>query len=49
MAQTALDELGDIASVNCWRAHDPNTGYQRFFSNTPKWVLEIAKKRRWIA
>lgn len=43
-----LNDIGDIASVNSWQAHDPVIGFLRFFPDTPSWVLKIAEKRRWI-
>ena len=41
--------LGDIASVNCWRRHNPQTGFEEFYANTPDWIVEIARERKWIA
>ena len=40
--------LGDIASVNCWRRHNPRTGFEEFYANTPDWIVEIAREHRWI-
>jgi len=48
MPEETLNDIGDIASVNSWRAHDPVMGFLRFFPDTPSWVLKIAEKRRWI-
>gem|GEM_PF-3613085 len=48
MSEKALNNIGDIASVNSWQAHDPETGFLRFFPDTPAWVLEIAEKRHWV-
>lgn len=48
MPEETLNNIGDIASVNSWRAHDPEIGFLRFFSDTPWWVLEIAEKRGWV-
>jgi hypothetical protein len=48
MSEKALNNIGDIASVNSWRAHDPESGFLRFFPDTPAWVLEIAEKHHWI-
>ena len=41
-------DLGDIASVNCWRRHNPETGFEEFYANTPDWIVEIARERKWI-
>ena len=40
--------LGDIASVNCWRRHNPETGFEEFYANTPDWIVEIAREHKWI-
>ena len=41
-------DLGDIASVNCWRRHNPQTGFEEFYANTPKWIVGIAREHKWI-
>jgi len=41
-------DLGDIASINCWRRHNPQTGFEEFYANTPEWIVEIARERKWI-
>ena len=46
--EETLNNIGDIASVNSWRAHDPEIGFLRIFPDTPSWVLEIAEKRGWV-
>lgn len=48
MPEETLNDIGDIASVNSWQAHDPEIGFLRFFPDTPSWVLEIAEKRGWV-
>jgi hypothetical protein len=48
MSEKALNDIGDIASVNSWQAHDLETGFLRFFPDTPMWVLEIAEKHHWV-
>jgi hypothetical protein len=48
ISKEALNDIGDIASVNSWQAHDPESGFLRFFPDTPLWVLEIAEKRHWV-
>ena len=47
LAQDALELLGDLSSVSCWRAHDPQSGFLRFVPETPEWVREIAVKHNW--
>ena len=41
--------LGDQASVNAWYYHDPASGHNRLYANTPDWIVELARKMRWIS
>lgn len=47
-SQHYLESVGDNASVNTWRVHDPETGFEAFKSDTPDWVIEIASQQKWI-
>jgi hypothetical protein len=48
MPEEVLNDIGDNASVNSWRAHDPEIGFLRFLPDTPSRVLKIAEKRGWV-
>lgn len=41
--------LGDIASVNDNRWHNPVTGFDEFYFDTPEWVVQIAVERKFIS
>lgn len=43
-----LESVGDSASVNTWRAHNSMNGFEVFKADTPDWVVEIARRRKWI-
>lgn len=42
------EQVGDMASVNANMFHNPNTGFQEFFADTPEWIIEIARKNKWV-
>jgi len=39
--------MGDLATVNSNRYHDPYTGYNEFYPDTPEWILDMAVARGW--
>jgi hypothetical protein len=43
------EKLGDHASVNSWYYHDSSIGFNRLYANTPEWIVDLARKMRWIS
>lgn len=41
--------LGDCAAYQTNIFHNCDTGFHEFFSDTPTWIRDIAKKRKWAS
>ncbi len=43
------ENVGDIATTNDWYYNDNRIGHQRFYADTPDWIVKIAVRRCWIS
>lgn len=48
-AKEYYETIGDIASFETNRVHNPETGFSEFLLDTPLWIVKLAVLHKWAS